>query len=269
MDLPKVENYLSPPDLTGIKNWGEDWAWLAGGTWLFSEPQPHLRTLVEMQNLGWSELEISSPEITIGATCTLKNLQKLSHPNYPALTVFKAAVSALAASEKVVNMATVGGNLCLALAVGTLAPVMIVLGAKYELLHSLSETSRWVAAKDFQTGIQKTILQPGEALRKVVILEDYLQWQITYDRLGIAATDPALALVVTAYHAPSQRVRIGIGASIPAPKLLDFDFVPNEQQLAAAMQFDWLDDYRASGKYRRHLTQVLVERSLRKLVDHN
>ena len=266
MDLPKIENYLCPQDFTSVQNWGEDWAWLAGGTWLFSEPQPHLKTLVEMQDLGWSELEISNQEVAIGATCTLKRLQELNHPEYPALKVFKLAISALAASWKVVNVATVGGNLCLALAVGTLAPVMIVLGAKYELINPML-SSHWVEAKDFQTGIQKTLLQSGEVLRKVVIPANYLQWQISYDRFGIAATDPALAIVVVAYHAPSQRVRIGIGASVPAPKLLEFDFVPDEQQLDAVMELDWLEDARASSAYRCHLTKVLVERSLKALVN--
>ncbi len=266
MDLPKIESYLCPPDLTSVKNWGEDWAWLAGGTWLFSEPQPRLKTLVEMQNLGWSELEIINREVAIGATCTLKKLEEFQHPDYPALEVFKKAIAALAASWKVVNVATVGGNLCLALAVGTLAPVMIVLGARYELINPVFG-SLWLDAKDFQTGIQKTRLQFGEVLRKVVIPADYLQWQISYDRLGIAATDPALAIVVIAYHAPSQRVRIVIGASVPAPQLLEFDFVPDEQQLEAVMELDWLEDARASGIYRRHLTKVLVMRSLQKLVN--
>jgi len=266
MDLPQIEKYLCPQALISIQDWGEDWAWLAGGTWLFSEPQPHLKTLVEMQKLGWSELEISDQEITIGATCTLRKLQEINCLEYPALGIFKQAVSALAASEKVVNVATIGGNLCLALAVGNLAPVMIVLGAKYELIHPQAG-SRWVAAKDFQIGHQKTILRSGEVLRKVVIPKDYLSWQITYDRLGMTATDTALALVVTAYHAPSHQVRIGIGASLSAPRLLEFNFVPNEQQLDAAMQLNWLQDPRASGEYRHHLTKVLVERSLKKLVD--
>ena len=99
----------------------------------------------------------------------------------------------------------------------------------------------------------------------MVIPEDYLSWQIRYDRLGISATDPALAIVVTTYHPPSQRLRIGIGASVPAPRLLEFDCVPNEQQLEVAMEFDWLEDARASQEYRHHLTKVLVMRSLQEL----
>ena len=160
MDLPKIETYLCPQDPTTIKNWGEDCAWLAGGTWLFSEPQPHLKTVVEMANLGWSELEINNNEITIGATCTLEKLQELNHPKYPDLVVFQQAISALAASRKVVNVATVGGNLCLALAVGNLAPVMMVLGARYELINPIFG-SHWIEAQNFQTGIQKTLLQSG------------------------------------------------------------------------------------------------------------
>ncbi len=52
MDLPNIQTYLRPESLQNIPNWGEDWAWLAGGTWLFSEPQPHLKMLVDIQHLG-------------------------------------------------------------------------------------------------------------------------------------------------------------------------------------------------------------------------
>jgi hypothetical protein len=37
-------------------DWREGDSWLAGGTWLFSEPQPHLRRLLDLQGFYWVPL---------------------------------------------------------------------------------------------------------------------------------------------------------------------------------------------------------------------
>src|SRR5438046_1801826 len=159
MDLPNVETYLNPDNIQTITNWGKGWAWLAGGTWLFSEPQPDLQVLVDIQRLGWSEIEVKEDYLIIGATCPLIKL--LEYPwlaEWTAVEGLKNAVASLSASFKVINVATVGGNICLALSVGTLAPVMIALDATYEIWNIKGE-SRKVAAKDFQLGSKSTILQ--------------------------------------------------------------------------------------------------------------
>ncbi len=264
MELFGVSTYLCPRSLTELPRNLAKPAWLAGGTWLFSEPQPRIETLVDLTELGWSELEVSAEGMTLGATCTLARLATLSHPGYPALGIFAQAIQALAASFKVVNVATVGGNLCLALPIGTLAPVMVGLGASYELWRP-DGSSRIVAAQDFQTGDRQTLLQPGELLRRVQIPPDYLGWQADYRRAGITANDPALALVMAALGPGG--VRIVIGASVAAPRLLSFQHPPSRGELAAALDGPWLGDWRASADYRAHLTRVLIDRSLQSLAN--
>ena len=59
-------------------DWRQGDAWLAGGTWLFSEPQPHLRRLIDLQNLGWQPLAITEASLEIAATCTIAELDGLS-----------------------------------------------------------------------------------------------------------------------------------------------------------------------------------------------
>jgi CO/xanthine dehydrogenase FAD-binding subunit len=194
MDLHTVETYLRPSNLESVPNWKPGWAWLAGGTWLFSEPQPALNTLVDLEPLNWSEIKIEPDYVAIGATCTFAQL--LNYPwleEWRATTAFEGAVSALAASFKVTHLATIGGNLCLALAVGVMAPLMVLLGATYEV-WSPNGVARWIAAKDFQLGVQRTALQPGEVLRRVLIPKASLIWHTNVQRFGIAATDPALSL---------------------------------------------------------------------------
>jgi CO/xanthine dehydrogenase FAD-binding subunit len=254
MDLLNIQTYLSPDDIHNITNWGNDWAWLAGGTWLFSEPQPHLKVLVDIQHLGWSEIEIQGDYLIIGATCPLiKLLEYPWLPEWRAVEGLKSAVSALAASLKVINVATIGGNICLALSVGTIAPLMVALNASYEIWH-INQGRRLVKAADFQIGSRQTILQPGEILRRVLIPLSHLQWQVNYQRFSIAATDPALAIVVTVKN--HQQIRCVIAASVPAPRLVEFGNI----ELLARENF--IEDSRASANYRREITAVLIKRCL-------
>ncbi len=263
MDLPNIETYLRPDDIQTISNWDKDWAWLAGGTWLFSEPQPNLKALVDMQPLGWSEIEVKEDYLVIGATCPIIKL--LEYPweqEWTAVEGFKSAVDALSASFKVINMATVGGNICLALSVGTFAPVMVALSANYEIWNLKGE-SRQVAAKDFQINFKKTILQPGEVLRRILIPLPHLKWKVNYQRFSIAATDSALAIVVSAFNQLSTW-RLVIGASVAAPLLWEFDDVKTPN-FAFIQNIKFIEDARASATYRREITQVLIRRSLKQL----
>ncbi|MBG1244355.1 FAD binding domain-containing protein [Nostoc sp. NZL] len=263
MDLPNVETYLNPENIQTITNWGESWAWLAGGTWLFSEPQPYLKVLVDIQHLGWSEIEVEENYLAIGATCPLIKL--LEYPwlaEWTAVEGLKSAINGLAASLKIINVATVGGNICLALSVGTLAPLMVALSATYEIYNIKGELHQ-VAAKDFQLGFKSTILQPGEILRRVLIPLSHLKWKINYQRFGITATDPALAIVVSTSN--YQQVRCVIGASVAAPQLLEFDDV-EMKDFAFLQKVNFIEDAKASAIYRRELTAVLIKRSLSALL---
>ncbi|WP_421655271.1 FAD binding domain-containing protein [Leptothermofonsia sp. ETS-13] len=266
MDLHNIETYLRPSSLEAVQDWKQGWAWLAGGTWLFSEPQPALNTLVDLEPLDWSAIEVREDYLAIGATCTFSQLLDYPWlPEWQATSAFKRAVSALAASFKVTHLATIGGNLCLALAVGVMAPLMVLLDAIYEI-WSPSAPPRLIAAKDFQLGVQKTALQTGEVLRRVLIPQTSLYWSTSVQRFGIAATDPALSLVMAAHDSTSSQTRISLGACVAAPCLLEFSGFPiHEQVVAATRSLNWLQDARASAIYRQHITEVLIARALEEL----
>ncbi|MEL7245609.1 MAG: FAD binding domain-containing protein [Cyanobacteria bacterium J06573_2] len=274
MDLHSVDNYLLPTDINKVTDWGEGWSWLAGGTWLFSEPQPDIKTLVDIQSLGWNEIEFINPskpsseeQLAIGAICCLIKLIEYPWlPEYTAVEGFRGAINALSASLKVVNVATVGGNICLALSVGTLAPIMVALNASYEVWNREGK-SQIIAAKDFQIGSRQTVLQSGELLRRVLIPVENLKWKVNYKRFGIAASDPALAIVVGAYNSVAKKLRLVIAASVAAPILLEFegDLETNFNYVSCLRNIDFIEDMRASAVYRREITQVLIKQSLKEL----
>src|ERR1700759_1320745 len=64
-----VEVVRRPTDRPGA-SWHPGDAWLAGGTWLFSEPQPSVRRLVDLTELGWPSLASDAGGLEIAATCT-------------------------------------------------------------------------------------------------------------------------------------------------------------------------------------------------------
>ena len=272
MDLHSIQTYRRPQSLTEVtevNDWQSGYSWLAGGTWVYSEPQPQITTLIDITQLGWSELEMTTDGLTIGATCILSDLLHSSYPtDWTGVQVLKQAVHELA-SFKVQNVATVGGNLCLAIPAGTFAPAMVLLNARYELVTSVGQ-SRWVDAIAFQTGIKQTLLQPGELLRKIVIPAEYLAWQVDYQRMCVAAAGLAVSIVTTAVQPVTQQVRVAIGAAIAVPCLLEFDHLPSHLEVAAALDEHLplarcLNDSLASAAYRRQVTQVLILRSLQRL----
>ncbi|NJK63372.1 MAG: carbon monoxide dehydrogenase [Synechococcaceae cyanobacterium SM2_3_1] len=265
MDLHTVQHYLRPDQFSEIQKWPQGYAYLAGGTWLFSQPQPQVHTLVDLEGLGWSGIEVTQA-LEIGATCSLQTL--LCHPwprEWSALYGLQQAIASLA-SFKVTHLATVGGNLCLALPFGIVAPGMLVLEAAYELAD-LNGIQRLISARSFQTGPLQTQLQPGEVLRRIHIPLASLEWESRFDRIGVTASDPALAMLVTACAPDRTRWRFGLNAGVSLPLLLQYDHQPDPEAMLADLEriTDWVEDYRASARYRRHLTWIMMQRATQSL----
>ena len=53
MDLNTITAVARPKVRSELPVWAAGDAWLAGGTWLFSEPQTHLNRLIDLTSLGW------------------------------------------------------------------------------------------------------------------------------------------------------------------------------------------------------------------------
>jgi CO/xanthine dehydrogenase FAD-binding subunit len=287
MDLHHVTDYLQPNTWQELQDWQPDWTWVGGGTWLFSELRTDREVFVDLEDLGWSEIAFKSTASTmrnvenenalfeglvIGATCTLNNLLRFLNSSdaisQSGARALQQAVSALA-SFKVTQVATVGGNLCLALPVSTLAPVMVAMDAIYEIWN-VSDVLRYVPALDFQLGDRKTVLAPGEVLRRIWIPGASFDRQTSFQRIGVAASDPALAIAVAAYHPKTNGVRFGLGGCFAAPRIMKFSKLPTSAEISTAIeqQFaltDFLTDTRASSAYRRQLIQVLMQRALEEL----
>ena len=80
MDLNTVSEVVRPSTRDDVPDWRHSDAWLAGGTWLFSEQQPSVRRLIDLEGLRWPSLQVHEPGLTIAATCKISQLYSLSAP---------------------------------------------------------------------------------------------------------------------------------------------------------------------------------------------
>jgi CO/xanthine dehydrogenase FAD-binding subunit len=80
MDLNTITEVLRPASADAVKEWPAGHAWLAGGTWLFSEPQVTTNTLVDLDAFKWPSLAILPDGLEIAATCKVAELDRLTVP---------------------------------------------------------------------------------------------------------------------------------------------------------------------------------------------
>ena len=154
MDLHTVNRVRRPARAEDVASWEPGFAWLAGGTWLFSEPQVDVHTLIDLLSLAWPALNASDEGLEIASTCKVIELDQFveqAPSGWTAAPLFRECCRAFLASFKIWNEATVGGNICMSLPAGP----MISLTAALEGVVTLwprSGQPRQVAVVDFVTG---------------------------------------------------------------------------------------------------------------------
>jgi CO/xanthine dehydrogenase FAD-binding subunit len=152
MNLNTIREVRQPTEADQVSDWREGYAWLAGGTWLFSEPQFSTDTLINLQHLGWPPLRVVRDGLEIAATCTIADLCRFAAPaEWTAAGLFRECSDALLASFKIWNAATIGGNLCMSLPAGAMISLAVALEGCCTLWPRCGP-AREVAAVDFVTG---------------------------------------------------------------------------------------------------------------------
>src|SRR5690348_3885144 len=196
MNLDTIRVVQRPASVDEITTWHTGSAWLAGGTWLFSEPQPELDTLIDLEQLGWPALEASADGLTIAATCRIAALYRFSGPSqWTALPLLWQCCDSFLASFKIWNAATVGGNLCISLPAGP----MISLTAALEGVCTLwprNAPPRQVRVIDFVTGNHRNVLRPGELLRSIHLPAATLARRTAFRHCSLTKLGRSAALLI-------------------------------------------------------------------------
>jgi CO/xanthine dehydrogenase FAD-binding subunit len=248
----------------GDFNWREGDGWLAGGTWLFSEPQPHLRRLLDLQGFDWEPLVVGEQGLQISPTCTIAQLEALDAPlEWAAAPLIHQCCHAFLASFKVWNTATVGGNVCMSLPAGPMISLTVALEGVYTIqLRDGGE--RCVAAEEFVTGNHQNVLQPGDLLRSIDLPIEALRKQTSFRRLSLTRLGRSTALLIGTLSPLDGAFMLTVSASTARPVRLRFDEVPDARSLRERLRENiadsmYHDDVHGAPEYRKHLTFHFAE----------
>jgi CO/xanthine dehydrogenase FAD-binding subunit len=263
LDLNTVTDVVRRPLDPPGAGWQTGDAFLAGGTWLFSDPQPHLRRLIDLMPLGWDTLSVGDSGLEIGAMCTIRDLYAFSGPtDWPAATLFRTSCEAFLASFKVWNAATVGGNICMSLPAGPMITMTVALQATYTL-RAPDGSERIVDAADFVTGNNANVLAPGEVLRTVHIPASALRRRHTHRRFTLTRLGRSTIFMVATQDPDADDLLLTITAGTTRPVCLAFDSMPDADALARRIlevpDELWFDDPNGTPDHRRHLAAHYAE----------
>lgn len=263
MNLNTVTEVKRPRTFDEV-DWRDGHAWLAGGTWLFSEPQPASDTLVDLEQFGWTPLTVSAAGLDIAATCKIAELYDFKGPpEWRAMPLFRQCIDAFLMSFKIWNAATVGGNVCMSLPAGA----MISLTAALEgacTLWPMTGKPRQVPVVDFVTGNHANILQKGELLRSIHLPAAALAKRSAMRQVSLTHLGRSAALIIGTAGEKGDDFLLTVSAATPRPLHVRFKRMPSASELRQAIDRlvpadGWFNDVHGSAAYKRHVTLYLAE----------
>jgi len=259
MDLNTVTAIVQPTARAAIPAPQPGDAFLAGGTWLFSEPQDGLQRLIDLPSLGWPALTHTPDGLQIAATCTLAELQAFPPPaDWRAANLIGQCCQALLGSFKIRRVATVGGNLCLALPAAPMAALAVALDGVCAI-WSEDGTERSLPAASFITGARQTALRPGEILRAITLSAATLRRRAGLRQMSLTSLGRSAALLIATTDGAC--FNLTITAAVAHPVRIDFQRAPTASALAAAIDAAipvWYDDLHGRPDWRRRITHDLA-----------
>ncbi|MFH1556378.1 MAG: FAD binding domain-containing protein [Pseudomonadota bacterium] len=263
MDINTISRIERPRAAAEVTHWREGLAWLSGGTWLFSEPQPALDTLIDLRAFDWPDFTRGPDGLEIAATARIAALDALAlPPDWTAAPLLQLCSRALLMSFKIAHEASVGGNICMSLPAGAMISLTVALEGTYTLWPRAG-APRTVKAVDFVTGNHANILAPGELLRAIHLPAAALKKRFAFRRSSLYHLGRSAALLIGT-SGPDGDLLLTITAATFRPVQLHFAASPSVEELrhaiAAAIPHEgYFDDVNGLPAYRRHLTFHFAE----------
>jgi len=234
---------------------------LGGGTWLFSEPQLTTSGLVDLTTMGWPAVEY--PEgggLRIGATCTIAELSKLpEREGWNAHPLFFQCATALLASFKIWNVATVGGNICRSFAAGAMVSLCVALDATAQVWTPDGDEYHLPVA-ELVTGNGTNSLRPGDVLRAVDIPDNALRARTGFRKIALSTLGRSGA-VLTGRVDEDGQATLTITAATLRPTVLRYPTLPDTGTLRSDVEAvdGYYTDPLGVADWRRQVSGVLLE----------
>ncbi|MBI3326502.1 MAG: xanthine dehydrogenase family protein subunit M [Nitrospinae bacterium] len=253
---------------------------LAGGTDLIAQIKEGRRSpsvVVDIKGIPeLNVLECSAEKgLRLGAAVTCSTI--VEHPLIQQLYPMLVYACGLVGSVQIQNRAGVGGNFCNAAPSADTAPPVICLGTACVIAGPKGR--REVAAEEFFKGPGQSVLEPHEVLVEFVVpppapnsAGQYLRF-IPREEMDIAVAGVGSFVVLDAEHRTIQETRICLCAVAPTPvhaKAAE-DFLRGKPVSEGALKeasrlaveaAKPINDVRGSIEYRKHLVNVLTQRTL-------
>src|SRR6202047_3469913 len=196
MDLNTINTVAHPRSRAQLPVWTAGDAWLAGGTWLFSEPQVPLRRLIDLTDLKWPALTIGDNTLSIAATCTVAQLDAFAcPPDWLAAPLINQCCRSFLASFKIWKTATVGGNLCMSLPAGPMISLTSALDGVCTIWKADGSEQK-LRVTDFVIGDGRNVLAPGELLRQIDIPLAALRRRSAFRQISLTPVGRSAALLI-------------------------------------------------------------------------
>jgi CO/xanthine dehydrogenase FAD-binding subunit len=263
MDLNTITEVAHPQTRAQLPNWTAGDAWLAGGTWLFSEPQGHLTRLIDLTDFRWPALTVNGITLTIAATCTVAQLDALPcPPEWIASPLINQCCRAFLASFKIWKTATVGGNLCMSLPAGPMIALTAALGGVCTIWKADGSEQR-ISVADFVTGDQRNVLAAGDLLRQIDIPLTALMRRSAFRQISLTPVGRSAALLIGSIGAEGA-MALTVTASTARPVQFSFAGIPQRSELREAILHRIPDglyhnDVHGKPAWRKHMTLRLAE----------
>jgi CO/xanthine dehydrogenase FAD-binding subunit len=263
MDLNTITEVARPQTRAQLPVWTAGDAWLAGGTWLFSEPQAHLKRLIDLTDLKWPALTIGDAGLSIAATCTVAQLDALAcPPDWLAAPLIDQCCRAYLASFKIWKTATVGGNLCMSLPAGPMISLTSALDGVCTIWKADGSEQK-IGVADFVIGDQRNVLSPGDLLRQIDIPIAALKRRSAFRKISLTPVGRSAALLIGSLSGEG-RFALTVTASTVRPVQLSFAAIPQASELREALFHHipdalYHDDVHGKTAWRKHMTLRLAE----------
>jgi CO/xanthine dehydrogenase FAD-binding subunit len=263
MDLNTIKEVAHPQTRAQLPVWTAGDAWLAGGTWLFSEPQAHLTRLIDLTDFKWPALTISETSLSIAATCTVAQFDAFPcPPEWIASPLIDQCCRAFLASFKIWKTATVGGNLCMSLPAGPMIALTAALDGVCTIWKADGNEQR-IGVADFVTGDQRNVLTAGDLLRQIDIPVAALTRRSAFRQISLTPVGRSAALLIGSIGADGN-LALTVTASTVRPVRLCFTGIPEPGELHEAILRRIPDelyhnDVHGKPPWRKHMTLRLAE----------
>lgn len=258
MDLNTVSQYRFART-RGDLNLADGESFVAGGTWLFSEPQAELTGAVDLTTMGWCPIERTGDGLRIAATCTIDELVRYPRrADWPAQQLFGDCANALLASFKIWNVATVGGNICRSFAAASMVSLAVALDGVAEIWTPDGQT-RWDPVAHLVTGNGTNSLAHGEVLRALHLPERALRATAALRTIALAEYGRSGA-VVSGRRDDDGSAVFTVTAATLAPTVLRYPAMPSADALRSDVlaASGYYTDPLGSADWRRAVSAVLA-----------